>query len=991
MPKPHFENKQPWMRNDRERDRDRRVTFKPSSRFGGKKEYGNRDWSNAIREHLQDEDVDMGVSSGTGRNFNNKKFGKGRKGRKGSPIPNNRQPRKLLEGPTSWYKISIPHGEKYDKNFLLKTLLEKVAPLPFWPIAWQVYGTTSTFYVDDYKVAEKLLNLDRQVQLPNGFRLLIRVHPGSPNVDMSSTTKEKMKLVMAKRYNAPTKALDLTKFHADPDLQDYFCALFKPIVFLTVVDIIAENIPELEALNLFDNKISVLSFLRKSMKKVPNLKILHMGNNKLREITQLDSLQGLPIIDLVLDGNPLCDKFKDQATYISFDIAEEHHVPETRQTFLCNADGSSIVRQFLEQYFLIYDSENRQPLLQAYHENALFSMTMAYPYGYGKDKNVAWLNWYATDNRNLMRVQDSERRHKLLRQGHLAVVSFLQEMPLTKHDIHSFTVDLTIFTPQMLCLTVSGIFKEIKSGHKIPPIRFFFRTLVIVPAGSGFCIANEILHVTNALPEQAKWRVHGTACIFYVDEYKVAEKLLDLNRQIQLPNGFWLPIRVHPGAPNIDINSTIKEKMKLVMAKRYNAGTKALDLTKFHADPDLQDYFCALFKSTIFLAVIDIIAENIPELEALNLFDNKLSGLNVFKKSLKKIPKLKILHMGHNKLKDIAQLDPLQGFPIVDLVLDGNPLCDKFEDQATYISEVRKRFPKCMKLDSFDLPPPIGFDITEEHHVPSTQKIFLCNADASSVAQQCLLFLQQYFQVYDTEDRQPLLQAYHENAMFSMTMAYPHRYGKDKNVAWLNWYAADNRNVKKVQDTEKRYLLLRQGQSAIINYLKDMPLTEHDIHGFTVDFTICTPDMLCLTVSGIFKEINNGHKTPPFRFFFRTLVLVPAGSGFCIVNELLHISNALPNQAKDAFKNAVAGEPSNPGTSSADSVSSTVQQVVPSVPVLDDATKQEMVHQMSSQSGMNLEWSFKCLDETHWDFQRAIEVFQQFKSRGVIPEEAFVQ
>lgn len=114
---------------------------------------------------------------------------------------------------------------------------------------------------------------------------------------------------------------------------------------------------------------------------------------------------------------------------------------------LCNPEGGRIVREFLEQYIQIYDTDNRQPLLQAYHENAFFSMNMAYPHGYGREeKTVPWLNWYATDNRNLLRVQNPERRMKLLKQGHLAVVSFLQEMPQTKHDIHSFTVDLTIFT-----------------------------------------------------------------------------------------------------------------------------------------------------------------------------------------------------------------------------------------------------------------------------------------------------------------------------------------------------------------------------------------------------------------------------------------------------------------------------------------------------------------------------------------------------------------
>lgn len=56
----------------------------------------------------------------------------------------------------------------------------------------------------------------------------------------------------------------------------------------------------------------------------------------------------------------------------------------------------------------------------------------------------------------------------------------------------------------MLSLTVTGMFKELKSGHKIPPLRHFFRTMVIVPAGGGFCIINDELHVTNATQEQAK-------------------------------------------------------------------------------------------------------------------------------------------------------------------------------------------------------------------------------------------------------------------------------------------------------------------------------------------------------------------------------------------------------------------------------------------------------------------------------------------------------
>lgn len=186
-------------------------------------------------------------------------------------------------------------------------LADAVAPLTFWPISvslsfklsnnvannivllyeikkhisfqWIVNGTTVIFYIDDFKVASKLNSLDRQLQLPNGFKLHLRVYPGFPNITMNEKVKEKMKLVMAKRYNAVNKALDLTKFHADPDLQEFFCVLFKPIVLITVLDIIKENIPELEAINLGENRLSTFIAIKKLPNKIPNVKILHLGKN----------------------------------------------------------------------------------------------------------------------------------------------------------------------------------------------------------------------------------------------------------------------------------------------------------------------------------------------------------------------------------------------------------------------------------------------------------------------------------------------------------------------------------------------------------------------------------------------------------------------------------------------------------------------------------------------------------------------------------------
>ncbi|XP_044758210.1 nuclear RNA export factor 1-like [Coccinella septempunctata] len=520
-----FQGKPSWKNQYSEHDfrssgGERRVSFK-TSKF--KKNKGNaKDWSSSVRAHLYDEDIDIDMGASGPSKTNNRYNKKGN--RSGSPAPKHSK-KKLWEGPTSWYRVTLPFGNKYDKQFIQQTLLDNLNPLTFWPISWKTNGNIATFYVDEFKVAEKLHSLDHAIQMPDGFKMIIKVNYGSPNVNITTELKEKMKLAMASRYNAVNKALDLTKFHADPLLQDYFCALFKPIILLAVIDIIAENIPDLEALNLNDNKIQILTFLQKFTSKLDKVKILYLGQNKIRDIGMLDSLKGLPLVELFLDGNPLCDKFKDKSIYISevrarfpkvmkldgldlpppisFDLADESTLPTALQTFLCDSNAGSIIRQFLEQYFTLFDSDDRQMLIQAYHEKATFSMTMAYPYG-TKDKSVNWLNWYNTDNRNLLRVSDPDRRFKLLNQGNVSIVSFLKEMPMTSHDLLNFQVDLTICNPLMMSFKVAGPFKELKGGHKNTPVRWFSRAFVIVPVGSGFCISNEMLHVTNATEEQIR-------------------------------------------------------------------------------------------------------------------------------------------------------------------------------------------------------------------------------------------------------------------------------------------------------------------------------------------------------------------------------------------------------------------------------------------------------------------------------------------------------
>lgn len=148
------------------------------------------------------------------------------------------------------------------------------------PNYWKVEENSVNFYVDDITIAEKLLNADRTIEMQDGHRMIIKVRNSIPHVSIDDGFKEKIKMAMVKRYTPATKALDLTKFHLDEDLKDIFCALFRPTIMLAALDVIAENIPDLEALNLDSNKIQLLDHLKCLAAKLPFLKILHLANNR---------------------------------------------------------------------------------------------------------------------------------------------------------------------------------------------------------------------------------------------------------------------------------------------------------------------------------------------------------------------------------------------------------------------------------------------------------------------------------------------------------------------------------------------------------------------------------------------------------------------------------------------------------------------------------------------------------------------------------------
>ena len=67
------------------------------------------------------------------------------------------------------------------------------------------------------------------------------------------------------------------------------------------------------------------------------------------------------------------------APVIKFDLEEDDIViPIVKPGFACNQEARAVVMTFIEQYMRIYDSDNRDALMDAYHDRAVMTLQSAY-------------------------------------------------------------------------------------------------------------------------------------------------------------------------------------------------------------------------------------------------------------------------------------------------------------------------------------------------------------------------------------------------------------------------------------------------------------------------------------------------------------------------------------------------------------------------------------------------------------------------------------
>ncbi|XP_060865132.1 nuclear RNA export factor 1-like [Metopolophium dirhodum] len=512
----------------------KKVTFKANQRGGN---HFRKSWeskTDLVRDQL---DSEFPNRNGPSRNNTGRRsFPERNHGRGGNGNFRNLS-WALKESSTGWYSVFVPNVEDCDE--VLKIIQTYITPVVFYPYNKQYFDNALRFLVDDFKVAKTLHNTSYKITQRDDRKLVIKVciylPPRGPIsfTPVSSEVREKMIEAMATRYNPSTKSLDLSQFYACSLFTNnqLFVPLNRPAVLLAALNMVAQHTKhDLYGLSLENNHIYLGEGLIWIRRLFPELKVLDLAGNKFSDLKELRCLSGYTIHELNLSRNPVCNT-EDKERYkrdvqqffpmlnkldnselpsrysaiigskfkMPINLGNSYPIPEGHNPELPNP-VTTLVESFLTQYYVLYDNQvSRQMVSEAYHENAIFTLSSCFLF-----KNVKGsLSQYLPESRNFLKSDRNRHgRRRYLHKGKQDIINFLDKLPKTKHDIGSFIVDVPLATAAMVQIVVNGVFAEdFKETNYRHVYRSFCRTFCIVPIGSGWSIISDMLFVTTVTDE----------------------------------------------------------------------------------------------------------------------------------------------------------------------------------------------------------------------------------------------------------------------------------------------------------------------------------------------------------------------------------------------------------------------------------------------------------------------------------------------------------
>uniref|UniRef100_G3UHJ2 Nuclear RNA export factor 3 n=1 Tax=Loxodonta africana TaxID=9785 RepID=G3UHJ2_LOXAF len=458
---------------------------------------------------------------------------------------------------------------------------------------------------------------------------------------------------------------------------------------------------------------------------------------------------------------------------------------------------------------------------------------------------------------------------------------------------------------------------------------------------------------------------------FFVENASIAFELKKVSGKIWDEENESISIFVSPCAVPPSVQKELKsETVKLPNTKGMKSPNQALVLRRVHSDPNVMTHNIEIGPNlrNCMAASLQIHEDNRPKILSFNSSNNIPYRVVGLPDTMQKAPKFKSLNLSKNEVKSEGELDKVKGLEPEEMIADKNPLCTTFPDKSTNISSILELFPKLLCLDNQEGPPPIVFGTEASKKLPVYKGSIL---GSETLGNLILLFLHQYYCVYDYGYRHLLLDAYYYEACFSLAIPL-NLMTSPRNS--LDKYSKGSRNMRKLKDPILWVQLLKHTKRDIVDFLSVLPRTQHDVSSLVVDMCVQMEKMLCFSVSGAFKEALEveGMSLAHVRAFTQIFIATPSSNfSLCIVNDQLCVRDSSPIETQGAFSTPV------PTSSSF-------------LPTLSQE-QQEMVPAFTAQSGLNLEWAQKCLHSNNWNYTRASQIFALSTPVLKIPEDTFMK
>ncbi|KAH0549990.1 hypothetical protein KQX54_016773 [Cotesia glomerata] len=358
-----------------------------------------------------------------------------------------------------WHKFIIFNVGEYSKETILDSVLLTCQPEVILALKYQVDSTKKATFLAKCTIAaiDTLVKQGLMIRLPDDNILKLDIVLGFVNNQKLPLNLHRIVVdVLNSRWDGSKKILNLENFHHDKQFGSLYCPL---------------------------SSSSVLVFVFKCCKMRMEFKIT----------------------ELWLDGNPFCKQFKKPEDYIQAVKFVFPHIqrldgviigvkqqlmPPYHPYFLNDESRISLVRQFIQHYFTLFDQKDRTDLNGIYESDAFFSAT----FGDIANPRHRQLTKIININRNLLKVVDYSRCYKYLLSGAGEIIDTLRRLPPMYHNYKNFTVDILHQGDNHLAVNIQGPFYY----REFPISLYFSRTFILVEKDDReFRIVNDQYHIQS--------------------------------------------------------------------------------------------------------------------------------------------------------------------------------------------------------------------------------------------------------------------------------------------------------------------------------------------------------------------------------------------------------------------------------------------------------------------------------------------------------------